>query len=258
MAILRQDHEKILVDCYAIEVYLPAEYVGSEYRGTKYYAILGNVVKYYGLGNFRVFTSEAQFKKPDGLPVYVLGIPMVLSAKPSEIDVREVQFTKGGPIRKCVVLTFYKNDEFLSNNVAICHYNQVMMLMGRITGGKMTYIPPHIQAQIIPDAERMNKVNLRFPPEEMELFLAERYRNPNNQKQKLRFSSVDQDSDDIVSYRMREEAMQTTTYQAVTHEDINNALITSVNRTRRGEYSEPTMVERITRGLEIPKEETAE
>ena len=122
----------------------------------------------------------------------------------------------------------------------------------------MTYIPPHIQAQIIPDAERMNKVNLRFPPEEMELFLAERYRNPNNQKQKLRFSSVDQDSDDIVSYRMREEAMQTTTYQAVTHEDINNALITSVNRTRRGEYSEPTMVERITRGLEIPKEETAE
>ena len=37
----------------------------------------------------------------------------------------------------------------------------------------------------------------------------------------------------------------------ITHEDINNSLITSVNRKRKGIVNEPTAVERIVRGLSI-------
>lgn len=252
MALFRQEKEKILVDTYAVDVFVPAEYVGSEYRGTSYYSIIGNQVRYFAIANFRVYATEKQFKDPLSVPTYPLGIPMTILCKPTEIDTRDVQFTKTGPIRRCVVLTFYKNDEFVSNTAAISTSNHVMMLMGRVSGGKLTYIPPVVVAQLFPDAEKMNGVNLRISPEELEMYISERYRNPNNTSQKLRFSdTVKDDSDRAVSYRMREESMQSTTYQALTHEDPNNSLITSINRKRKGIYNEPTIPERITRGMPI-------
>lgn len=250
--IFREDKEKILVNTYAIDVFLPYEYIGSEYRGTPYYSVIGTQVKYLAIGNFRVYKNEKEFENPLSVPTYVLGIPMTVLSKPSEIDTRDVQFTKSGPIRKCVVLTFMKNDEFLSNYNSISTNNHIMMMLGRLEGGKMTSIPPSVMIQIIPDAEKMNRVNLRIPPEELEIYVSERYRNPDKPSQKRRFSdSIDDDSDRSVSYRMREEAMETTTYQAITHEDVNTALLVSVNRKRNGIINEPTLAERITRGLDI-------
>ena len=249
-----QEKEKILVDAYAVEVYIPAEYVGSEYRGTPYYAIIGNQVKYFAMGNFKVFQTQKELEDPLKVKTYVLGIPMVVLCKPTEIDTKEVRFTRNGPIRRCVVMTFYKNDEFISNTATIASSANVMMMMGRISSGKLTYIPPTIVASIVPDGEKMNGVNLRIPPEELEMYISERYRDPKHPTQKLRFATgVDPYSDQLLSYRMREEAMQTTTYQSITHEDPNNAVITSVNQRREGKVFEPTTVEIITRGLPIDK-----
>lgn len=251
MPIFRTVNEQILVDTYAVDVFIPAEYLGSEYRGTSYYSIIGNQVRYFAVANFRVYHTEKQFKDPLSVLTYPLGIPMTILCKPSEIDTREVKFTVNGPIRKCIVLTFYKNDEFISNVKGIANGNHVMMLLWRLSGGKLTHIPPTVVAQMVPDAEKMNKVNLRISPEELEMYISERYRNPNNPSQKLRFSSADLDSDKEVSYRVRDEVMKSNTYQAVTHEDPNNALIVSTNRARRGEYNEPTIAERIVRGMSI-------
>lgn len=252
MAIFRKEKEKILVDTYAVDVFVPAEYVGSEYRGTPYYSVVGDQVRYFAIANFRVYQNEKQLNDPLTVKTYPLGIPMTILCKPTERDTRDVQFTKDGPIRRCVVLTFYKNDEFVSNDAAISTSNHMMMLLGRLSGGKLTYIPPAVISQIIPIGEKMNGINLRISPEELEMYIAERYRNPNNTAQKLRFSdTVKDDSDRMVSYRMREESMQTTSFQAITHEDPNNAFITSINRKRKGIYNEPTIPERIARGMSI-------
>ena len=249
-----QEKEKILVDAFAVDVYIPAEYVGSEYRGTSYYSVIGNQVRYFALANFRVYHSQKELDDPMSCKTYVLGIPMVVLSKPTEIDTRDVRFTREGPSRRCVVLRFYKNDEFICNTAGISSSNHVMMLLGRISGGKITNIPPAILTRIIPDAEKMNDVSLRISPEELEMYVAERYRDPSNPKRKLRFADAKLvNSDRAVSYRMREEAMQTTTFQAFTHEDVNNALITSINRKRSGVYNEPTIVERIVRGMPIDK-----
>ena len=251
MPIFRTEKDKILVDTYAVDVFVPAEYLGSEYRGTSYYTVIGNQVRYFAIANFRVYQTEKQFNDPLSVPTYPLGIAMTVLCKPSEVDTREVKFTADGPVRKCIVLTFYKNDEFISNTTAISTGNHVMMLLWRLSGGKLTHMSPVVVAQVIPDAEKMNGVNLRISPEELEMYIAERYRNPKNPSQKLRFSTSDLDTDKAVSYRMREEVMKTNTYQAVTHEDPNNAFIVSANRARKGIYNEPTIAERIVRGLPI-------
>lgn len=257
--IFKEVKDKILVNTHAIDVFVPYEYVGAEYRGTIFYAVVGTQVKYLAICNMRVYKNAKEFDNPLSVPTYVLGIPMVVVAKPTEIDVQDVQFTKNGPKRKCVVLTFMNGDEFISNHNAIKTHNHVMMLLNKLDGGKLTFIPPHIIVDLIGLAQKMNGVNLRIPPEIVEMYVSERYRDPDNTSRKLRFNDkIDEDSDRIVSYRMREEAMQTSTYQAITHEDINNALITSVNRKKHGIISEPTLAERITRGLDISDLETGD
>ena len=126
MPIFRTEKDKILVDTYAVDVYIPAEYVGSAYRGTSYYSIIGTQVRYFALANFRVYATEKQFKEPSSVPVYPLGIAMTVLCKPSDIDTRDVQFTKGGPMRHSIVLTFYKNDEFISNT-SFCQGQCIIM-----------------------------------------------------------------------------------------------------------------------------------
>lgn len=252
MPLFRTEKEKILVDTYAVDVYVPEDYVGAAYRGTSYYSVIGTQVRYFAVANMRIYRTEKEFKDPMSVPVYPLGIPMTIMCKPTEIDTREVQFTSGGPLRKCVVLTFYKNNEFVSNTAAIASNNHIMILLNRLMGGKLTNVPPTVIAQIIPDAEKMNFASLRISPEELEMYIAERFHDPDNPRRKLRFADhVDPDSDRAASYRMREEAMQDTTFQAITHEDPNNAFIVSINRTRKGIFSQPTITERITRGLPI-------
>ena len=253
MPIFRQEKEKILVDCYAVDVFIPPEYIGSEYRGTSYYSIIGTQVKYFaGMCNFRYYKNEKEFNNPSSVSTYVLGVPTTFISKPSEIDTRDVQFTKSGPIRKRIVLTFYRNDKFLCNVNTIANTAHMMIMLLRIQGGKIDGIPPQVLYSIVRDGERMNYMNLRISNEELQAFLSERYRDPDNPSKKLRHAKNPKyDADHTVSYRMREDAMQTTTFQAFTHEDINNSLITSINRKQHGIINEPTAVERIVRGMDI-------
>lgn len=235
---------------YAMELYLPYEYLDSEYRGIPYYTIIGTNVKFFGIGNFRLFKDEKEYNNPLDVPTYPFGIPMRIVSAPSDIDTREVQFVPNGIVRKCIVLTFKKDDAVIVNREAIKQIEVMTMLLQRLENGKLDHIPPEVAIQIFNDAQIMNKLNLRIPSEELEIFVSERYRNPNDTSKKYRTYRASH-TDNIVSYNMREEAMQTTTYQSITHEDINNALITSINRKNKGIVDEPTIMERIVRGLPI-------
>ena len=249
---LREENDKILVDCHAMDVFLPESYIGSGYRGESYYSVYGNLIKYYALGNMRFYRNEKEVENPLSVKTYVLGVPTVITSKPSEISTGNVQFTADGPVRKCVILRYYKNDEFMCSQNTIATFYHMMMLTNRLNGGKITFIPPHLMPSIIEQAERMNYQNLRLPKEEIEMLISERYRDPNHPSRRLRFATgLSPDSDRIVSYRMRDDAMQTTTFQAITHEDINKSLIASVNRKKRGIHNEPTVTERIVRGMPI-------
>lgn len=246
----RMANNKIYIDCYGLEVYLPYDYLTAGYRGTQCYQVVGTKVKFYGIGNMKAFKDKKEMDNSLSVTASPLGIPMIITSCPSEIDTREVQFVKNGVVRKCIVLTYYKDDVFADNTNLVQSLNHVMILMNRLEGGKLDHIVPDVAVQILQDAQRMNKVKLRIPTEEEEVFIAERYRNPDKQAQKARMGGAS-DPDKIVSYNMRQDAMKTTTYQALTHEDINTALIVSANRYNDGTINDPTIMERIVRGMDL-------
>lgn len=233
-----------------MEVYLPYDYLNKEYRGTPYYTTAGTMVRYFGVGNMRFFKTQKEMDNPLTVKTYTLGFPMIMTSEPSDIDIRSVQFKRGGVERKCIVLTFYKDDIFLDNVLCIANSNNIMILMNRLEGGKLDHVGVDEAVSILQDAQTMNRGKLKLPSEEEEIFIAERYRDPDHPSRRARFAT-DMDQDRVVSYNMRQEAMHTTTYQAMTHEDINTALITSINRKEAGIQDDPTIMERIVRGLDM-------
>lgn len=245
----RQVKDTTYVDVFAIEVYLPFDYMGKAYQGYEYYSLIGSNVRFFGVGMMRKFDNQNQLDNPQNVKCFPLGIPMRIESSPSLIDTREVQFTKGGPIRKCIVLTYYKNDVFLVHNDSIQSSNNMMILLNLLDGGKLAFFPPDAMVQLLADAEAFNKLSLRIPSEEEEIFIAEKYRNPANHFKKARFSDADPDT--LVSYNNRQDTMQTSTYQAWIGEDINTSLLVSANRAEDGIVDEPTIMERVVRNMNM-------
>lgn len=256
----RTDKNSILVDVPIIEVYIPYEYMTTSPPGTsnKYYEVLGENVRYYGIANFKVFMSEKEHQeKIEDVLTYPMGIPTMLIAHPTETTVKEMRFNKNYPYEKMIVLTFNKGDAFIVNTNTIKSADNVSGLMSRFEAGKLTNIPPAMTDEVIEFGQEINNIKLKLPSEMIEAFSAERYRDPNNPAQKLRFSKASDDTiaNKVVSYNMREEAMQSTTYQGISFEDINSSIITATNRKNAGIVDDATIMEKIIRGEKIENEE---
>ena len=255
---LKESGSKMIVDSFGMDVYLPAEYINSAYRGSPYYSVLGTKVRFLGVGSMRFFKNQKEMDEPDELQSYPLGIPMLITTEPNGVDVREVKLSKTGPVRKCVVMSYLKGDVFLTNTEVIKNVDAMMMLLSRLEQGKLDYIPPEVAVQLIHDCERMNGISLRIPSEEMEIFVAERYRDPTYPTRKYRFHTGAADPDRMISHNMRTDAIQGTSFQGVMHEDINSALVAAVNRKASGIVDEPSPFERVIRGLDMEEYKKAD
>lgn len=237
------------VGCYCMEVYLPVDYGEKAYRGQNYYEVAGTRVRYFGVGNMRFYQTEKEMTNPTSIKVYTLGLPVIITSIPTEIDVRDIVFIKGGRSRKCIVLTFYQDDIFIENMNVIQSNANVMIMLSRIEGGKLDHVMPDEAAEMLQDCQRMNKLKLKIPSEEEEMMIAERYRIAGTMK-RARMGNPE-NMDDITSLNMRQEGMAGSTYQAFSNEDINTSLISSVNRKRDGIVDAPTFMERIVRGMDV-------
>ena len=242
----------IYVNSYALEIYLPADYMDKAYRGTPFYSLIGTQVKFFGVGNMRFYQNEKEMSTPSKVTTYPLGFPMIITSEPTEIDIRNVRFTANGPERKCIVLTYYKDDKLMATTKCIINSAHVMMWIARLEGGKLDHLSPETTVSIHSDVQKLNKASLKIPTELEEILIAERYRDPNDRSRKARFSNADdKNSDRYVSLNYREEAMKTSTYQATMYEDFNTALISSINRKNHGITDDPTIMERVVRGMDL-------
>lgn len=251
MYFTKNENKEMIVTCYAVELYLPAEYATSKYRETPFYSVLGSKIRTLGVGNFRLYRNEDEMKNPEKVKCHPFGVPMLITMEPQEIDVYPVRFSPNGPERNCIVLTFMKGDRFISNTETIKNSDAVMQQLARLEQGKMDNFAPEVAVSILDDNERMNGLDLRIPSEEKEIFVAERYRDPDYPQRKYRFHTGKTDPDAMVSHSMRVDSHQSTTFQAIMHEDPNTALLASVLRDDAGVRDEPSAFEALVRGMDM-------
>lgn len=252
MPYLRKTEDKaILADCYCIHVYLPAEYQELTYRSTPFYSMLGTKCRYLGVGMMRFFQNEKELDDPEKVKCYPLGIPALITSEPSTVDIDELRYTPNGPLRKVMILTFYRGDKFMVTSEAIQNSDACMMYLSRLEQGKLSMYDPTVAISMLRDVQVMNKLSLRIPSEEEEIFVVERYRDPDQPSRKARFHTGNFEPDSMISYSGRVSTQKTTTYSALFGEDISQSLVTSINRFDDGTRDDPSMAEALFRGMDM-------
>ena len=247
----KTEDKQVLVDCYCMQVYLPHEFRDLAYRSTPYYSMLGTKCRYLGVGMMRFYANEKELEKPENVKCHPLGIPALITSEPNTIDVDEVRFSKNGPLRRCLILTFYKGDRFMVSSEAIQNSDACMMYLARLEQGKLDMYDPQVAISMLRDVQRMNKLSLRIPSEEEEIFVVERYRDPDHPGRKARYHTGNFEPDSMVSHNSRVESHKTTTYSAIFGEDVSSALISSVNRYDAGVRDEASMAEALFRSMDM-------
>lgn len=239
---IKEVDNKMIVDVPILEIYLPVEYKD---RGLYY--MKGPLVEFFGVCNMKTFKTEDELEHRESVKTVPVGLALMITSNPTEIDIETVKFSPTSPQRKCVILRYYKNDELMTNTSCIISSDNVGNFVTLLENGKLDFIPVKYIRDILDRSERINKTNLRLSLEAKDAMIIECYRDPHNINRSLRHAK-NRDSDVVLSPTSREESMLSSTYQAFTFEDINSSLLASVNRARAGVVEEPTVMERIIRG----------
>ena len=244
---------RIVVNCYAAQVLYPEEYTQSAYRAHAYYSILGTKIKVFGVGLQRYFMNEKEMEQPENITAHTLGIPTMITMEPSEIETATVRVSPHGPLRKWVILTFYKGDSFLVSKETIVNTDYAMMYLSRLKQGKLDYLIPDHVIGIQNDVQNLNNIDFRIPSEEEEIFVAEKYRDPDHPNRKYRYHTGEVDPDSMVAYNARTEMMKQSSFQALLGEDINSSVLINANRHREGIKEEVSPFEAVIRGMDMSK-----
>lgn len=245
MQIFKKSGESILVAAPIVEVYLP-----FEYSSNALYQVVGENVRYFGIANFKAFDNESQLEHREKAKTIPLGISAYIDAHPSEVEVADVQFVKDGIYRKCIILRFFKEDAFAVSTSIIKSVDNMSLVLSLLENGKLDNVPATCVAKIIRHAQKINGVNLRLPEEYLRVLVAEKYRDPERRNQKIRYSA-NPDSDTVMTVNAREDAMLSSTFQGITFEDINTALLVADNRHEAGINEKETVMEQIIKGEKI-------
>lgn len=221
-----------------LEVYVPLRFEESGL-----YEDLGDSVEVIGVLNLRVFEKN----KPGKLKT--LNLPTTINMYPSEKTRQKLKLlAEREEDDSYIVLKFFKGDVLTNKSTRIDSTN-VERFLGMITSGK---IPNTIAYSSIIKLWhknlQLNSVSLGVPSNVLELLITEIYRYKKDPA--LTFGSVRGKNPAISDYdyraaNMRETCSRSSVFAAVTFEDMDAMLTSSINMTNYNKKQTISPIEKI-------------
>ena len=236
MNIFRSDDRYIYLNAQYCEFYVPMSYFDS-----KWMVQLSDTIKGLGLFNIGIF-ENGELKE-----IRLLNLPTSVEFFVYDTERRTMNF-KGEENVQCLVLKYIKDQKIMESST-IEDSSSSEMYLDIILKGK---VPPSIPYTKVLNVwiknQTLNKVSYGVPSAVLEMILAVCYRDKNNMEQK--FSTVigkdlNVSEWDYKMAKIREICQYASTFSAMTFEDINAMITTSVNRTREKRYEMESPVEKI-------------
>lgn len=236
MNIFRSDDRYIYLNVQYCEFYVPMSYFDS-----KWMVQLSDTIKGLGLFNIGIF-ENGELKD-----IRLLNLPTSVEFFVYDTERRTMNF-KGEENVQCLVLKYIKDQKIMESST-IEDSSSSEMYLDIILKGK---VPPSIPYTKVLNVwiknQTLNKVSFGVPSAVLEMILAVCYRDKNNMEQK--FSTVigkdlNVSEWDYKMAKIREICQYASTFSAMTFEDINAMITTSVNRTREKRYEMESPVEKI-------------
>lgn len=226
----------ILNDSYC-EFYIPMFYFDKNYNFAE---DLGDTISTFGIINVGIFNN--------GKLSYVdtLNIPTWISVNCNESENRVVSIPGEGEI-PCKVIKFYQGNEMFNNSIVEDSENSQTYLRF-ITFGKLPRSIPYSKSpQVWKKNQTLNNVDFGVPPLIQEMILSVAYRYKYNSA--LKFAKVIGKPNSKVSdfdYEMasiRSICQYSSTFSAITFEDIDSMITASVNRLREKKEESESPIE---------------
>lgn len=237
---LKDDGENIIFTGNYMEMYIPEVYF--EGRLAEDY---GSSLSVFGLCNVRVFSDTG---KPFKLETF--NVPSMITIHPSETERKELQLVDGNEmdVQPYRVAKFYKGNVLMKNSIPQDASN-VELFLDVLFRGKIPKTIPYSQVlQIWQKNLELNGVKLGVTATILEIIISEIYRN--SKKPEETFAKVIGKDPTVSEYayrtaNIREICARNSTFAALTFEDMDAMITTSLNINKYNKQESDSPIEKI-------------
>ena len=234
----KSDENYIYLEDKYMEFYIPMYYFDEK---KKFALEFNDHISVFGLFTVGIFngTSFKEFRSMNN--------PYMIHVYTYDTEIRDIDLPGEG-ITSCKVLKFYQGNKIMNNAIIIDSDNAVQFLKV-LNGGKIPHSIPYSKIhQVWKKNQEMSGVDFGVRNEVEEMIISVCYRNRNNMAQKFckSYGSDLSVSDfDYTTANIRQICQYAATFTALTFEDLDSMVTTSLNRTREKTEEAFTPVEDI-------------
>ena len=245
-AMTKKDGEKIVFTGHYMEAYIPSSYFEGR-LGENY----GSSIKVFGLFNVRCFDKN---DKP--LKLETLNIPTMITMYPSEIVEKDIQLLDDEVDAseldeeedRYTIAKFYNGDVITNASIAQDASN-VEMFLKILTSGKVPKTIPYSKVlQIWQENLLLNNVRLGVTSTVLEVIISEIYRNAKKPEETFAKAIGRNPNLSEYAYRtanIREVCARNSTFAAMTFEDMDQMITSSLNINAYGKTESASPIEKI-------------
>lgn len=240
MSYFKSDDNFIYLNAPYAEFYIPMEYFDDS---MKFAEDMGQTIKVMGIFDISIFMSDSD--KRDEL----FKIPTMIELYVHDQEIRTVSIPGHDESVQCRVLKYVQGNKIMNSNIIEDSQNALQFAQF-VTKGKLPVNIPYNQAiSLWMKNLELNSTHLGVPSVILELILSGAYRYKNDPT--IKFAKIigkdnsNVSEHDYIMASLRRICQYNSTFTAMTYEDIDSMITSSVNRTREKKQEVPSPIEGI-------------
>jgi len=221
-----------------LEFYIPAFYFESKFAEN-----YGSAINVFGIFNARVFSNKGAPMKLE-----TFNIPSMIYIYPTESEKKDIQLVDDGEVESYYVAKFYKGNKIMASNIAQDATNVELFIDFLFRGKIPKTIPYGSILSIWQKNLSLNGVKIEVTSTVLELIIAEIYRD--KKKPEQTFAKVIGKDPAVSPYgyrtaNIREICARNSTFAALTFEDLDSMITTSLNIKNYNKQETESPIEKI-------------
>lgn len=242
MGLFIKKDNKVLTNVDYIEAY-----VGAKYFKKGLNEILGDKVTIMGIFNFKVGDKDGDVSKSK---IHTFKFPTMMMTKPTSIEDIEQEIIPGTGVQKYKVLKYYKNDAMMVTTQIVTSIDNVETFVNLLIAGNLPNTLKYSDVMnLFLKNISINKQKLGITALILSIVISEIYRYKKDPS--LPFRKViglgKANELEYLASNARTVCSNNGTFNALTFEDPNTMLVTSINKLRYHKKENPSPLEKIIR-----------
>jgi len=240
MSYFKSDDEFIYLDAPYAEFYIPMDYFDES---MKFAEDMGQTIKVMGVFDISIFMSDDD--KRDEL----FKIPTMINLFVHDQETRVVNIPGHNEAIQCKVLKYVQGNKIMSDRIIEDSQNALQFAQF-VTKGKLPVNIPYSQSiNLWRKNLELNSTHLGVPSVILEMILSGAYRYKNDPT--IKFAKIIGKDEsgvsehDYIMASLRRICQYNSTFTAMTYEDIDSMITSSLNRTREKKQEVPSPIEGI-------------